>query len=289
MSELRAIKLVASDLLWVVSGSKNASAIVAFRGAGARYHYAGTVAELAEISSLSHPFDVTLGGSGNCYVSNQDTDVVARLAVAADLLSASPAPVAPGLPSPGTFLPGTFVASSNGDLPGVAATTAVAAPAGLEVAFDHAGKVAKSVRGVVWVNGALYVADEVANAVKVYDADGHYLGASTSVPGPVHLLATEQGGTVVLYVCNGTRVLSAVLDPAHPEKVHLHPVAGIDVPKVSGLALGAKTDLYAASRDAHEPAVFKYTGFPAAPKLDRSFAVADVPEFLLHVPNASGG
>ena len=288
MSELRAIKVVASDLLWVVSGSKHASGIVAFRGAGSEYHYAGTVAEFGEISSLWHPFDVTLDGAGNCYVSNQDTDVVARLAVAADLLSATPAPIAPGLPSPGTFLPGTFVASSNGALPGVAATTAVATPAGLEVAFDKSCKVAKSVRGVVWVNGALYVADEVANAVKVYDADGRYLGASSTVPGPVHLLATEQGGAVVLYVCNGTSVLSAVLDPAHPEKVHLHPIAGIDVPKVSGLALGAGTDLYAGSRDAHKPAVFKYKGFPAAPKLDKSFAVADVPEFVLHVLDASG-
>ncbi len=204
LSELRGIQFVADGVLWVTSGAKNASAVLAFKGSGTSYASTGTpVVEYASVNSLWHPFDFAFDGNSNCYVSDQDTDVVVRLAVGADFLSATPTPVAPALP-PGTYLDATFVASSNGDLPGVPATTAVPAPAGLEVAFDckpSRVSVANSVRGVVWALGCLYVADEVANAVKVYGPTGEYLGQSKPVIGRV----TPSGIITEFYLPTGTK------------------------------------------------------------------------------------
>jgi DNA-binding beta-propeller fold protein YncE len=286
LSELRRLALVTSELLWVASGSRHASRIAAFEGSGTSYGYIDTVTEYQSIGSLWHPFDLTLDGAGNCYVSNQDTDVVARLRVTSDMLSASAAPLAPALPADGKFLPGTFVASSDGDLPGVPATSPVEAPAGLAVSFDADCKVANSVRGVAWAQGALYVADEVANVVKVYDGQGAYQGQSNRVTAPVHLLVSPENGGVVLYVSDKSRVLYATLDPAQPANLNLKPVTGIDVPKLSGFAIGTETNFYAGSRHGKAPKIFKYMNFPADPKLETSFEIADEPEFILHVPDA---
>jgi hypothetical protein len=284
LSEIRGLALVSDGLMWVASGSKRASLIAAFEGAGQSYAYKATVAQFGPIASLWHPFDFTLDGAGNCYVSNQDTDVVARLTVAADLLSATAAPLAPALPSGGTFLPATFVASSDGALPGVSSTTAVATPAGLEVAFDSSGNVANSVRGVAWTNDVIYVADEVAGLVKVYDADGTYLGASNDVEGPVHLLVAGETSQKVLYVSSGSQVLSSVLDASQPATLNLEPIPAIAVPKVSGMAIGPENHFYAASRDG-KGKVYRYKNFPSAPDLDHSFSVADLPEFVMYVPD----
>jgi len=279
LSELRGIGLVADGLLWVISGAKSASAILAFRGSGTSYAYTGApVVEYGPVNSLWHPFDFTFDGNSSCYVSNQDTDVVARLAVAADLLSATTTPVAPALP-PGTYLDATFVASSNGDLPGVPATTAVPSPAGLEVAFDCSASsvsVANSVRGVVWALGCLYVADEVANAVKVYGPTGEYLGQSKPIDSPVHLVLDGQ----ILYTGSGDHVYAAALDPSSPAKLAFGKVKGISVKKVSGMAFGGNGAFYVASRKDKE--IYKFPSV-SSPSGATSWKVADEPEFLLHV------
>src|SRR5437879_10793558 len=61
-------------------------------------------------------------------------------------------------------------------------------PTGLSYADVGAKK--HSVRGVAWANGRLYVADQPAGAVKIYDITGKYLGQSNKLePGsPVHLV-----------------------------------------------------------------------------------------------------
>jgi hypothetical protein len=303
MSELRRVALVEDNLLWVASGARHESKILAFEGSGTSYAYRGTIASYPSIGSLWHPFDFTLDGQGNGYVTNQDSNVVARLLVASDLLSASPAPVASALPTGDTFLTATFVASANGDLPGVPATTPVSADAGgLEVSFDKACKVANSVRGVVWTNDALYVADEVAGVVRIYDDTGRYLGAA-SVPGggPVHLMvAPGNDGGASLYVCNGKDVISGSLTPGSPAEVTFDTMV-LKLASVSGLAIGAEGVLYAGSRDpgvaveadgggghhsSKGPAVWKYTGFPE-PAKGTPFRVADAPEFLLYVPDTA--
>jgi hypothetical protein len=290
LSELRAVAFVAHDLLWVLSGAKKKSAILAFRGSAARYEYVATVAEYSQLDSLWHPFDFSLA-LPYVYVSNQDTNVVVRLKVASDLLSALPAPVAPALPSDGTFLAGTFVASANGDLPGVATVTTAVAPdaGGVAVELDSSSKkVSRSVRGVAWANGALYVADEAGSQIKVYDAAGTYLGG-VGLKRPVHLMVTDVGGEATLYVSNGSQIFSGVLHPAMPAKFTLAAIGSVAVPKVAGLALSGDGTLFAASREhgstngaARTPKVHRYADFPASPEPAGEFTVADAPEFLLH-------
>src|SRR5689334_3580798 len=69
VSELRGLGLVADGLLWVLSGGKQASEILAFTGGGDSYTYAATVAAYGAGSGLLHPFDFTLDDLGNAYVS----------------------------------------------------------------------------------------------------------------------------------------------------------------------------------------------------------------------------
>lgn len=287
ISELRALKLVSSGVLWVASGSMNTSRIVAFTGSGDSYQYKHTVAEFAAVNSLYHPFDFTFDNAGFSYVSNQDSDVVARLKVAPDFFSATPTDVPPALPPDGEFLSSTFVASSNGQLPNLPRTCAVAPPAGLDVSFDNSGKVVNSVRGVLSVNGVLYVADQVATLLKVYDADGRYQGSASCVPGPVHLQLFEQPGKQTLLVSNGTEVLSGLIDPSKPSNLNLQPIQGIDVKSVSGLALAPDSTLFAGSRVEDEPLVYKYTGFPDDPVLAKTFEVDAPPEFLMYVDDSA--
>jgi len=280
LSELRGIAMVSSGVLWVASGSKNASVIAAFEATSAdgyTYNYTSTVAQFGSINSLWHPFDFTIDASGHCFVSNQDTNVVARLVVGEGFQSADAAPLASGLPS-GTFLAGTFVASSNGDLPGVPATTVVATPAGLEVSFDSDCKVANSVRGVAWTGDGLYVADEVANVVKIYDANGNYQAESNALShgGPVHLLVADQ----VLYVSDGYDVYSTAVSATSLDLKGI----GIKVPKGSGMAIGTGTDFYIGSRDSSQPRIYRYKGFPSDPTSDIHWKVGDLPEFLMYLP-----
>lgn len=285
---LRGLGLVSPsrDVLWVASGGKSDSGILAFVGSGYDYAYKSTVAQFSSLSALWHPFDFTSDGDGNFYVSNQDTNVVARLQVASDYLSATAAPLAPALPAGGTFLPGTFVASSNGDLPGVTATTPVSLDAGLAVLLDCtppqapiACKVANSVRGVLWVNGLLYVADEVAPAVKLYDASGRYLTKSDAGDGPVHLVVNDG----VLYTASGDHLMYADVDGAGA--IDFQQVKGLDVKDLSGMAFGASSDLFVASRKGKT--VYKYANFsPTSPPKQavKTWSVPDEPEFLLYVP-----
>lgn len=250
MSELRGLGLVADGLLWVLSGGKKASEILAFTGGGDSYTYAATVATYSPDSALLHPFDFTFDDAGNAYVSNQDTNVVARLDVASTRRSATPAADASALPA-GSYLPGTFVASAVGIPVGV---TTVDPPTALEVTIVE-GKASNSVRGVAWADGLLYVADEVAGVVKTYDSDGAFQGQSNVVGSPVHLLVTGDA----LLVTNGTDVLADGLTEA-PE---LKKLKAIDVPTPSGLALDAGGNLYVASRKGK--AIYTYANFPDGP------------------------
>lgn len=311
MSELRGLRLLSDTMLWVLSGSAGFSAILAFGRDPTKtdtFVYAGPAAQPQPGPGLLHPFDFDFDSGGDCYVSNQDTDVVLRLGS-----DGKPAPWAPALQGKGTFWPGTFVASADPDLPrggdGGQSSAAISPPAGLEdwppCQDGGCPKLSNSVRGVAWTNDVLYVADEVAAVVKMYGSDGTFLGQSNCIGtsasaatapkgGPVHLLVVEENGAQALLVTNGENVFSAVLDPAHPAALDLESIASIDVPKVAGLALAPGGVLYAASRIQDTPVgkkqkqarIFKYTNFPAAPKLDSAFVVGvdDVPEFVLYLP-----
>jgi hypothetical protein len=270
LDELRGMCL-RGNLLYVVNANQTQNSVLCYKGHGLKYRYVSTFASRASCPGILHPFDLTFDGAGFCYVSSQDTNIVTRLKVSKDGRTGTPAPVAPALPANGKFLPGTFVASSVGRLstPG---TTAVAAPAGL--AFSDAGVKKHSVRGVLWARGALYVVDEPAGRVKVYDPDGKLVGQSNQVKQPVHV-RSHKGS---LYVTGGNEVLTAKI-PKKPGDFTLTALPGLKIKNVGGLVFTGSGQLYLASRTGN---VISKFDSKLAPVVFGS-NLPDNPEFLLHV------
>jgi hypothetical protein len=255
--ELRGFAL-AGDSLYVVNGYKDYSQVLVFAPDGeGDYDYQYAFASKENTSSLLHPYDLAFDRQDRCYVSNQDTNVVAGFEGPND-----PLPVAPGLPTPppGTqYLAGTIVASSVGALPGVPKPSPpdVSTPQGLEVGFDD-GKVANSVRGILLDGVYLYVADEVANAVKVYDADTGDLQAQIAgdnLSAPVQLLLEDT--TLYIGSSGNDSVVSYDLEHGFPTPV-VAPATFISgaVRHVSGIAFDSDGHFYGAERKAKTIEVF---------------------------------
>lgn len=181
-----------------------------------------------------------------------------------------PLPVAPGLPPPPPdtqYLAGTIVASSIGALPDVSKPPPpdVPTPQGLEVCFAG-GKVANSVRGVLVDGGYLYVADEVANAVKVYDpytGDLHAQIAGDNLSAPVQLLLEDT--TLYIGSSGNDSVISYDLEQGFPKPV-VAPATFIPgaVKHVSGMAFDSHGHFFAAERTAKTIKRFPATGGPNA-------------------------
>ena len=282
-AELRALRLFLDGSLWVANGSKAQSAILGYTGSGSSYSGGATIVEYPAAEALWHPFDFTFSPDGSlCYVSNQDTNVVARFVVGPGGKSMTPADVAPALH--GTFLHGTFVASSCKNLCKVRPTTAVDEQhGGLGVTCDakppDCCKPTHSVRGVLWTNGALYVADEPGNAVRVYGDDGTYLGAGT-VPAPVHLL--EAFGH--LYATGSGGIFISNLVPGSPASLSFPPAPSIELENASGMTIGPNNWLYAATRKPTGAQIVVFPHPEAVGAEPKPFPVHADPEFVLYVP-----
>ena len=126
---------------------------------------------------------MAFNGGANCFVSNQDTNVVALVSVN-DQQTGS---LGQGCQSPflnakfpgKNFLDGTWIASQNGALPGVKVTAenVPAEDGGLAVSIQQ-GKVQNSVRDLLLSNDVLYVCNEVGMTIGMYSAaDGTFVGS----------------------------------------------------------------------------------------------------------------
>ena len=268
LDELRSIRLL-GDYLYVVNANKNQNSVLCYRGAGTQYSLAGQFASQQMCPGIVHPFDLAFDDAGYCYLSSQDTNLVTRLKVSPDGKSASPAPIAPALPKQGTFAPGTFVASSVSLKP---PSTPVPPPAGLEYSDD--GKKKHSVRGVAWANGALYVADQVAACIKIYDKDGKFLGMSSAVETPVHLMVNNGS----LYVSGANHVFTAKL-PNPPADFKLSPIDGVKVKNSCGIAVNDSGHFSIGSRTGNS--ILKFDS--DFKQMEFTCELPDNPEFLLHV------
>ncbi len=269
LDELRGIYLV-GKFLYVVNANDKQNSVLCYKGSDTQYKFVGTFASKQTCKGIEHPFDVAFDGAGHCYVSSQDTNIVTRLTVSADGTSGTAAPQAPALPANGKFYPGTFVASSVGNLG--SPTTPVRPPAGLEYTAEGAKK--HSVRGVVWANGVLYVADEPAGQVKAYDKNGKFLGQSNVVESPVHLVVWKDS----LYVSGGNEVLTAKL-PNRPGDFTLSPIKELKVKNGCGMAFTKSGNFYIASRTENVILKFDSDFKPVTFQCN----LPDNPEFLLHV------
>ena len=203
LSELRAMVL-ANGLLYVANGAKSQSTVLAYN-TGTSFTCAATLIgpSLSNKghfeSAIAHPFGIVFNGT-SCFISNQDTNVVAQVTVSNNGLTGSlvqgPSDYLKGLFATGTFLDGTCVASQVGILNDVDVITTVVdhVHGGLGASLDK-GSVKNSVRDVAIANGILLVCDEPENVVNLYSlTDGSYLGSSNALAdGPTHL-AINNGG-----------------------------------------------------------------------------------------------
>ena len=270
LNELRGIYLV-GKYLYVANANKTQNSVLCYEGSGTHYSFVSRFASNQTCKGILHPFDLTFDGLGYCYLSSQDTNVVTRLFVSDDGRTGRPAPVAAALPPSGKFLAGTFVASSDGNL-SKPATTPVASPAGLAYSAVEAKK--HSVRGVVWANGRLYVADQPSGTVKIYDITGKYVGQSNEVESPVHMIVHNGS----LFVSGGDQVLTTRL-PSAPDKFVLRAISTVKVKNSCGMTFGNSGNFYVASRT--ENTILKFD--PNFKPMKFSCDLPDNPEFLLHV------
>jgi hypothetical protein len=273
LDELRGVYR-SGKYLYVVNANQTQNSVLCFEGSDTNYKFVGKFVSCETCKGVLHPFDLTFDGAGHCYVSSQDTNVVTRLRVLQEGKAAEPAPIAPALlevHAHGNFLPGTFVASSVGNLCGHP-TPAVPPPTGL--LYSGQGEKKHSVRGVLWANDALYVADEPAGTVKVFDSNGKFLGQSNQVESPVHLV--EHKGC--LYVSGANHVLTAKL--AKPAgNFTLSPIPDLKIKNGCGMAFTASGHFYIASRT--ENRILKFDDKFTPMHFD--CALPDNPEFLLHI------
>jgi hypothetical protein len=285
--------VVAGDLLYVVNAHESLSQILMYEGdAHAGYRFQRVLASMAEVSSLVHPYDLTFDEQGNCYVSSQDTNVVTGLRAAGGTLEVA-GHLRQLYPPPHTFLAGTRVASALGLLSGIRAPHPpdIGLPHGLTVGFeDHTRtRVAHSVRGVVCHAGHLYVADEPADAVKVYDVQtGEFRGqiAGGDLCAPVQLLL--DAATSVLYIgsSGSDRVMCYDLTQGAPAGT-VEPRTFIHgkVKHVSGMAFDAEGNFYAAERKKKRITKFPPDGGGDGVEFigGHSNPLPDEPEFILYV------
>lgn len=269
LDELRGIHSV-GPYLYVAVANRTQNSLLCFEGSQTTYRFVGRFASRETTKGILHPFDFTFDDD-NCYISSQDTNVVTRLIVAKAGKVGKAAPIPPALPAHGRFLPGTFVASSVGSL-SRPATTPVPLPAGL--GYSDAGLKKHSVRGILWMNNALYVVDQPAGRIKVYDRNAKFLGQSNVVETPVHLVAFKKK----LYVSGANHILQADITSL-PGNLHLMPIPGLRIKNGGAMAFSKRGNLYIASRTQNK--IFKFDpDFKPLPFLCK---LTDNPEFLMHV------
>jgi len=289
LSELRGMVLV-NDFLYVANGSKKTSNILCFQGSGTSYDLVSTFV-CGNLNSVNHPFSLVFDDADHCFVSNQDTNVVAIFNVGSTGETTTPGPVASyltGLGLTGTFLDATFVASKTGTLQNVPpAPTLEKDQGGLDVTITGTGKdekVQNSVRDVALANGILSVVDEPGGCVRMYDpSTGEYHGKSTgALKSPTHLLI--QGAT--LYVTAGAEIWSGALptDPSNPT-LALTSVFSTTLGDVAGLAFdqASPANSYVANRTSNPPQILICDSQLQNPE---QFTICtDSPEFVLYVPD----
>ncbi|WP_114240590.1 hypothetical protein [Dyella sp. C9] len=277
--------------LYVASGGTRVDDIRCFQGLVATYEEVSDFVKEGTINSIDHPFNLVFDGQGHCFVSNQDSNVVARLDVSADGQSATASALPTYLTQPpfedGTFLAGTFVASSKSGLPGVDPTTPVPTTLGGLDVTEQDSKVHKSVRDVALSGGILFVADEPAGLIRLYDANtATPLGISTALTEPTHILINN--GIIYVSASNGvwSAPCPAVLPtPPSPTTVTLNLTQLLShLPgDASGMTFDPDGNFYVAIRTS-APQVLKYTSLPgqASVFIDTS-AMPDQPEFIAYV------
>lgn len=320
LSELRTMAL-ANGQLYVANGAKATSNVLCFAlpaPGSSSFQYVSTVIGPTMSkkgnfeTSISHPFGIAFDGANSCYVSNQDTNVVALVSLTSNGHAGAlgtgcqSAYLNHIFPPPATFLDGTYVASQNGTLHDVK-VTAPNVPkkdGGLGVTIDSTtDKVLNSVRDVAVANGILFVCDEPDSLVNMYSlADGTFLGSSNKLAGKPTHLDIQNGG---LYVSAGSLLywgqlpitVSGALSgaPWSLTQVAVTPPAGNKIGGISFSGSGVFIPFQAGTGAAVGGSIFSYTvtqSFPQSLPVfsdGKEFVASgvgtfmDTPEFALYI------
>jgi DNA-binding beta-propeller fold protein YncE len=282
----RGFALIGDDL-YIANAWRRDSHIVRYRRHGDTFRYASIVVATKDVSAMVHPFDVELGDDDRLYVSCQDTNTVIALLPK----TRKPAPIAPHLSESypdGNFLPGTLVASSQGRLPEVGenAPPDVPAPQGLRVVLDEHGKPRHSVRGIIVHRKHLYVADEAADRVKIFDVATGRLVAHIDhkkMSKPVHLIV--DGDTLYIGAAGTGSILAYDIPAKAPRGEQIARVIIDEKLKApSGFAIGPDGDFYVAERLEQRVRRFSADGMKKGTFIDD---LPDMPEFLTHVADSA--
>jgi hypothetical protein len=279
----RGFALVGDDL-YIASAWRRDSHIALYHRHGDTFRFKEVLVKTEQVAAMVHPFDVELGDDGRIYISCQDTNTVISLVPE----TRKPAPVAAHLRKQypnGNFLPGTLVASSQGNLPEYGDRTPldVPAPLGLKVVLDKHGMPRHSVRGIIVHRKHLYVADEAADAVKVFDVQSGELMARIAgrlLKAPVHLIL--HGETLYIGASGSGSILALDLKSTLPKgELEARVVIDGKLDAPSGFAIGPDGDLYVAERKKQRVRRFSSDG-----KKEGTFIhnLPDMPEFLVYVP-----
>jgi hypothetical protein len=284
------------DNLYVLNGYKKYSQVLLYQLSEAGCVFNKIFASGSDINSILHPYDLSFDTDNNMYVSSQDTNVVTRLDTNGNpsLLPSSLAPYG------SDFLSGTFVASSVGALPGIQNPPPdVAAPLGLTVSYssesdennktsspDETHKVQNSVRGVLFYKGYLFVCDEPANTVKIYDGTTGQLYSQVEggiLQGPVQLLLSPHDNHLYITSSKNGSVVRVDISNGIPAGT-IKPETFIDnkVEHISGITFDADGNFYAAKRKKGK--VLKFPKDGSGDGEDFIKGLTDEPEFIMYVP-----
>lgn len=293
LDELRGMAVNGGNL-YVVNGGKKTSNVLVFQGPPAKgpsFQFLNTFVESSQ--SIFHPFALAFT-STDCYISNQDSNIVAQVPLSGGgLQPGSQSTFLNTLNPASAYLAGTFVASQTGALEGLdpAPPNISASNGGLGVTFKPGTNApANSVRDVAIANGILFVCDEVDKQVNLYNVtDGNPL---TPVPvggSPTHFAVSGNG----LWVSAGQHLLWSSLSGS----LSFQSVA-IDVPtgnKIGGMSFDGSGNVYVVFQDGTgttgSGSIGKYAvtaGSPPVLSNGSTFATLtqDTPEFCLFVSDS---
>jgi 6-phosphogluconolactonase (cycloisomerase 2 family) len=151
------------------------------------------------------------------------------------------------------------------------------------VVLDKRGKPRHSVRGIVVHRKHLYVADEAADLVKVFNVKSGELMAhieGRSLEAPVHLIL--HGETLYIGASGTGSILALDLTSTPPRgKLKARVVIDEKLDAPSGFAVGPDGDFYVAERKKQRVRRFSSKG---AKKGTFIGDLPDMPEFLVYVP-----
>lgn len=258
LNELRNMAIGPDGNLYVMNSHKTDSRVVEFgpiNHDGLTRDFIENFVTPANSAGLDHPYFVAFNPLGDMYVSCQDTNIVLGFYGPLSSLAGNARPISPFLMANfpgGTFFPGTFIPAFTAAIP--PATPVPSAQGGLTGDSSH------SVRGIAFgPNHLLYVADELTNKVRVYNATtGAFImdiqDGGATISSPDQLLFNLNDGFIYIACPGSNRIVQY-----HPQNntftTFIHDAAHLS--SVSGIAFGEDGNFYAADRSSMS--IYKYS------------------------------